>query len=64
MSKYYNEKAKERSNRYRAEKRDKLTLDLPKGAKDKYKTHALSRGKRSLTALIIELLEADIEQNK
>lgn len=64
MSKYYNEKAKERSNRYRAEKRDKLTLDLPKGAKDKYKAHALSRGKRSLTALIIELLEADIEQNK
>ncbi|MCM1271584.1 MAG: antitoxin [Ruminococcus flavefaciens] len=64
MSKYYNEKAKERSNRYRADKRDKLTLDLPKGAKDKYKAHALSRGKRSLTALIIELLEADIEQNK
>ena len=64
MSKYYNEKAKERSNRYRAEKRDKLTLDLPKGAKERYKTHALSRGKRSLTALIVELLENDIEQYK
>lgn len=64
MSIYYNEKAKIRSNRYRAENRDKLTIDMPKGSKERYKAHAMKRGKRSLTALIIELLEADIEQSK
>lgn len=64
MSKYYDEKAKARTARYMKEKRDKLTLDLPKGAKERYKAHALSRGKRSLTALIVELLENDIEQYK
>lgn len=64
MSKYYDEKAKVRTARYMKEKRDKLTLDLPKGAKDRYKAHALSRGNRSLTALIVELLENDIEQYK
>ena len=56
----YNEKAKERTMRYMNEKRDKLTLNLPKGDKDRYKTHAEAQGK-SLTGLIVELLEKDIK---
>lgn len=57
----YDEKAKERTIRYMNEKRDKLTLNLPKGDKDRYKAHADARGK-SLTSLIVELIEKDIEQ--
>lgn len=58
----YDDKAKERTIRYMNEKRDKLTLNLPKGAKDRYKAHADSCG-QSLTALIVELLEKDIERH-
>ena len=56
----YNEKAKERTMRYKKEKRDKLTLDLPLGNKEKYRTHAEQNRKKSLTALIVELVENDI----
>ena len=59
----YDEKAKERTMRYMKEKRDKLTLNLPAGDKDRYKAHADSKG-MSLTALITELLEKDIENTK
>lgn len=55
----YDEKAKERTIRYMKAKRDKLTLNLPAGDKERYKAHADSKGK-SLTALIVELLERDI----
>ena len=55
----YDEKAKERTMRYLKEKRDKLTLNLPLGDKERYKTHAESKGK-SLTALIVDLIETDI----
>lgn len=55
----YDEKAKERTMRYMKEKRDKLTLNLPLGDKERYKTHAESKGK-SLTALIVNLIETDI----
>ena len=55
----YDEKAKERTIRYMKEKRDKLTLNLPLGDKERYKAHAESQGK-SLTALIVDLIEADI----
>ena len=61
MPKYYDEKSKERTMRYMKEKRDKLTLNLPAGDKKRYKEHAERRGK-SLTALIVELLEKDIEE--
>lgn len=61
MSKYYDEKAKERTMRYLEEKREKLTLNLPKGAKERYKEHAEKIHGISLTALIVELLENDIE---
>lgn len=57
--KYYDEKAKERTMKYRKEKRDKLTLDFQKGKKEIYKNYAQSMGK-SLTALIIELLENEM----
>lgn len=55
----YNEKAKERTMRYMKEKRDKLTLNLPAGDKDRYKHHAERKGK-SLTALIVDLIETDM----
>lgn len=58
----YNDKAKERTMRYMNEKRDKLTLNLPKGDKDRYKEHAESKG-MSLTALIVELLEKDMQKD-
>ena len=59
----YDEKAKERTIKYMNEKRDKLTLNLPKGDKERYKTHAESKGK-SLTGLLVELIERDIAENK
>ena len=57
----YDEKSKQRTMRYMNEKRDKLTLNLPKGDKDRYKAHADAKG-ISLTALIVELLERDIKE--
>lgn len=59
MPKYYDDKSKERTMRYMKEKRDKLTLNLPAGDKERYKTHAENKG-MSLTALIVELLETDM----
>ena len=55
----YDEKAKERTMKYMKEKRDKLTLNLPAGDKERYKAHADSKG-MSLTSLIVELIERDI----
>ena len=45
------------------EKRENLNINLPLGDKGRYKSHAAARGK-SLTALIVELLERDIEDLK
>lgn len=59
----YDEKAKNRTMRYMAEKREKLCLNLPVGSKERYKAFADSKGK-SLTALIIELLENEIKQSE
>ena len=59
MPKYYDEKSKERIMRYMKEKRDRIVVGVPKGDKDRYKAHAESKGK-SLNALIVELLEEDI----
>lgn len=56
----YNENAKKATIKYMKEKRENLNINLPLGAKDRYKTHAERRGK-SLTALIVELLEQDIQ---
>lgn len=57
----YDEKAKARTMKYMKEKRDKLTLNLPLGDKERYKNHAESKG-LSLTALIVQLLEDDIKK--
>lgn len=57
----YNEKCKINTMKYMKERRDKLTLDMPKGAKERYRQHAQSQGKY-LNALIIELLERDIAE--
>ncbi len=57
----YDEKSKERTMRYMKDNRDKLTLNLPLGDKERYKEHALKRNK-SLTSLIVELLEKDIAE--
>ena len=64
MSKYngYDSKCKERTMKYMKEKRDRIVVGVPKGDKDRYKTHAESKGK-SLNALIVELLENDIKEN-
>ena len=58
----YNDKAKARTMKYIKEKRDFIHLNIPKGSKDRYKAYAQKQGK-SLTALIIELLEADMLKN-
>ena len=57
----YDEKSKERTMKYMAESRDKLTLNFPKGDKDRYKAFAESQGK-SLTALIVELIEKEMSK--
>lgn len=59
----YDEKSKERTMKYMKEKRDKLTLNLPLGSKERYKNHAKSKGKR-LTNLIVDLLEQDIKNEE
>ncbi len=59
----YDEKSKERTMRYMKEKRDKLTLNLPLGDKERYKAYTESKGK-SLTSLIVELIEDDISKDK
>lgn len=58
----YDEKAKARTMRYMKEKRDKLTLNLPAGDKERYKKHAESKN-TSLTKLIVDLLEQDIKEH-
>lgn len=63
MTFMYDEKSKERTMRYMKEKRDKLTLNLPLGDKERYKAYAESKGK-SLTSLIVELIEDDISKDK
>lgn len=59
----YDDKAKARTMKYMKEKRENLNINLPIGEKARYKAYAEQKGK-SLTALIIELLEKEIEQNK
>ena len=59
----YDEKAKARTMKYMKEKRDKLTLNLPIGDKEKYRAFAESKG-MSLTTLITQLLETDMENEQ
>lgn len=63
MGAKYTEAQKRAAEKYKAVNREQLKLDVPKGSKDRYKAYAKSKGK-SLTALIIELLEADMFKNE
>lgn len=58
----YDDKAKARTMKYMKEKRDKLTLNLPLGDKERFKAYAESKG-MSLTALIIKLIENDMNNS-
>ena len=55
----YNQKAKEATMRYMADKRDQIKLNFAKGLKDRYKAFAEFRG-TSFTAMIQELIEREI----
>lgn len=59
----YDEKAKNRIMKYQAKNREALNLNLPVGTKEKWKTYAEERG-TSVTALITELIENEIERYK
>ena len=54
----YDEISKRASMKYNKEKRDSLTLNLPKGKKNEYKAKAAEKG-LSLTAYIMKLIEED-----
>lgn len=58
----YNDKAKARTMKYMKEKRENLNINLPLGSKERYKKHAESKGK-SLTSLIVDLVENDIRNS-
>lgn len=60
MGAKYTDAQKRAAVKYLAEKTDLIQLRIPKGSKDRYKVHAERRGK-SLTALIVDLLEQDIQ---
>jgi predicted HicB family RNase H-like nuclease len=59
--KYYDEKSKARTMKYMKENRDRLTVWVQKGDRDRYKQQAESKG-LSLNAYIIKLLEEDKEK--
>lgn len=59
----YNEASKKASMKYKAEKREDLKLNLPKGKKDEYKAFAASKG-ISLTKLIVDLIEKDMSRDQ
>ena len=61
MGAKYTDAQKRASTKYLAEKTDLIQLRIPKGDKVRYKEHA-ERQSKSLTALIVELLEKDIKK--
>ena len=63
MGSKYTESQKKATVKYLREKREKLTLNFPLGSKQRYKDYAEKRGK-SLTGLIIELIENEIEKDE
>ena len=57
----YNESSKRATLKYIKENLEEVRFRVKKGVKDRYKAHAEKRGK-SLTALIVDLLERDIKE--
>lgn len=62
MGNKYTDAQKRAAEKYKATRREQLNLDLPKGTKEKYKAYAKSQDK-SLTTLIIDLIEKDMKEN-
>ncbi len=60
MGAKYTDAQKRAATKYLAEKTDLIQLRVPRGEKERYKAHADRRGK-SLTGLIVDLLERDIQ---
>jgi hypothetical protein len=58
------EKQIRRQNNYIKEKYDRITIALPKGAKERYQKHADKNGFQSITDMFVKLTEADIEQSE
>lgn len=58
------EKQIRRQNNYIKAKYDRITIALPKGAKERYQKHAYKSGFQSITDMFVKLTEADIEQSE
>lgn len=56
----YNESAKRATMKYIRENLEEVRFRVKKGDKERYKAHAERQGK-SLTGLIVDLLEQDIQ---
>ena len=59
----YTDAQKKASIKYLSEKTDDIRIRVPKGTKERWRTHATDKGK-SLTSLITDLVETDIEQHE
>ena len=57
------EAQKKATSKYISKAYDQVSLRMPKGKREEYKAHAERQGK-SLNALIIELLEKDMQDIK
>ena len=58
----YSEAQKKATAKYMKNKLDDITVRVPKGKREVYKAHAERKGK-SLNALIVELLEKDMQEH-
>ncbi len=58
----YSEAQKKATAKYMKNKLDDIKVRVPKGKREVYKAHAERKGK-SLNALIIELLEKDMQEH-
>lgn len=58
----YSEAQKKATAKYMKNKLDDIKVRVPKGKREVYKAHAEHKGK-SLNALIIELLEKDMQEH-
>lgn len=63
MGAKYTDAQKRAATKYLSEKTDLIQLRVPRGEKERYKAYAEQQGK-SLTALVVELLEKEIEKSK
>ena len=50
------------NNAYNAQAYDRINIAVPKGDRERYKAHAEQKRGKSLTGLIVDLLEEDIKR--